>query len=302
MGSAVPYPWPVRLVPPTERQQGVARRTRELGFLLALVVTMCGCGASPTASRGLAPLPGSVVRAPTKTGDVLVPAGPKENGAAKAAMAASLRAERAAVAELPPGSKVVTGSLFVLADAPGPGGPSRVLAWVLQTVPKGGYPGPSCGPALAGHRPHCPEYNLRVDFVNALTGKWVMATETSTMLGRGPGAGSARQGVVVGGIWPCQGIVAPPVRFGAGLVQVLRGTVHFVADKDGSSTVLPRRGVAAQTVSQGKQYRFRLTPGQYVLRLLRDSAHPRTEPPLAFATVTVVAGRTVHANIPDACI
>ena len=105
MGSAVPYPWPVRLVPPTERQQGVARRTCELGFLLALVVTMCGCGASPTASRGLAPLPGSVVRALTKTGDVLVPAGPKENGAAKAAMAASLRAERAAVAELPQGQR-----------------------------------------------------------------------------------------------------------------------------------------------------------------------------------------------------
>jgi hypothetical protein len=156
------------------------RRARSLGPLLALAVTLYGCGGTPAASRILPPLPTSVVRALGTTGDAIVPAGPEESGAVKAATAASLLAQRAALAELPRESRVVAGSLFVLADAPGPG-PSRVLAWVLQTVPKGGYPVPSCGPPVsAGQRSHCPNYNLRVDFVNALTDKWIMATETST--------------------------------------------------------------------------------------------------------------------------
>ena len=124
-----------------------------------------------------------MVRAIGTTGDVIVPPSPKERAQAKAAMAKLPAAERSALAQLPRGSKVVSGSLFVLADAPGTGGPRRLLTWALQTVPKGGYPVPSCGPVLVGHRPHCPRYNLRVDLVNALTGKWVMATETSTVVG-----------------------------------------------------------------------------------------------------------------------
>ncbi len=290
----------MRLLSPAQGHGLRPQRALFFGLVVVLGAALSGCGGR-TALGALPPLPRQVVRAIGTTGDVIVPPSPKERAQAKAAMAKLPAAERSALAQLPRGSKVVSGSLFVLADAPGTGGPRRLLTWVLQTVPKGGYPVPSCGPVLLGHRPHCPTYNLRVDYVNALTGKWVMATETSTVVGR-RSQGAGGQGVVVGGIQPCEGIVGPPVAFVAGLVEVLRGTVHFAPNKAGSTTVLPRRGVAAQAVSRGQQYHFWLTPGRYVLRLLRDSSHPRTEPPLAFASVTVVAGSTVHANIPDACI
>jgi hypothetical protein len=195
----------VRLTSPAKCHQRSVRRTRSLGLLLVLALASCGCGAAPTSSRALPPLPNQGIRAISTTGDVIVSTSPKESRSTRAAKATLPAAERSALAQLPHGSRVVSGSLFLLADAPGPGEPTQVLAWVLQTVPKGGYPAPSCGPVLAGHRPHCPTYNLRIDFVNALTGKWIMATETSTALGRTSNSGSVRQGVVVGGIWPCEG-------------------------------------------------------------------------------------------------
>jgi hypothetical protein len=52
--------------------------------------------------------------------------------------------------------------------------------WAFQSLPKGGYVVPSDGPPGLGEGFRGP--NFRVDFVNASSGRWVMATESSTAL------------------------------------------------------------------------------------------------------------------------
>jgi hypothetical protein len=117
----------------------------------------------------------------------------------KGALSKFSAAEKAALAQLPAGSKLVAADLVTLVDGPGPGGPTRELAWAFQSLPRGGYVVPSDGPP--GLKEGLLRPNFRVDFVNASSGRWVMATESSSALTRAAALGRG-----------CPLLGGPPVR------------------------------------------------------------------------------------------
>ncbi|HZU13931.1 MAG TPA: hypothetical protein VFB58_13905 [Chloroflexota bacterium] len=117
--------------------------------------------------------------------------------------------------------------------------------------------------------------------------------------GTGLDLAMAPKGTVVGGIEPCEG---PPIRHGpryaAGTVTVLAGRASWIHRRhQGRRWTFPHRVVATTRVRRNQTYRFILPPGHYVLQG-RYSPPGNIEP---FTQVTVKAGHTVHANIPDIC-
>lgn len=89
-------------------------------------------------------------------------------------------------------------------------------------------------------------------------------------------------GFVVGGIDPCFGLAPPtPPPYQAGTVDVLRGTDR----------------VATETVPNGGMYRFTLPAGSYVLASRDVSRGPDVS-----IGVSVIAGETLHADIPSPCM
>ncbi|MGO8687139.1 MAG: hypothetical protein ACLQT7_08155 [Candidatus Dormibacteria bacterium] len=107
-------------------------------------------------------------------------------------------------------------------------------------------------------------------------------------------------GVVSGGIQPCSALaIAHEPRYAPGTVTVLRGEVGRRSTGPGSwSTVLPTQVVASQQVGLDATYTFALRPGAYVVvgRQAGLANAPR------WIEVTVRAGQTVDADIPNDCI
>jgi hypothetical protein len=83
----------------------------------------------------------------------------------------------------------------------------------------------------------------------------------------------------------------------AGTVVVLRGSVTEHTIAEGIKVVLPHTEVASQRVGDNAVYRFALSPGRYVLHVVRS----RLASELPFVSVTIIARQTVHANMPDLC-
>lgn len=110
---------------------------------------------------------------------------------------------------------------------------------------------------------------------------WACQTSTTPLPRSSPSA-SPGYGVVVGGIEACFGL-APltPPSYQAGTVDVLRGT----------------ETIASEVVATGGMYRFTLQPGNYVLAS-RDVARG----PDFRIDISVVAGQTLHADIPSPCM
>lgn len=120
-------------------------------------------------------------------------------------------------------------------------------------------------------------------------------------------------GVIVGAITACIGTSAAATGTSAsshghppsdgGTVVALRGQLHTTATAGGTrTTLLPTDPVAAQTVAPGQHYRFVLPPGHYILDLTHDTKTPHRTPPLRYTPITVKAGTTTTANIPNTCI
>lgn len=105
-------------------------------------------------------------------------------------------------------------------------------------------------------------------------------------------------GAVIGGIEPCIGISRLPVHFVSGTIVALRGSERIEPVAPGEyRSVLPPTEVAIRTVSDRQQYHFSLTPGHYVLHVVRSPSASE----LPIIGVTVEAHHTVRANMPDEC-
>ena len=110
-----------------------------------------------------------------------------------------------------------------------------------------------------------------------------------------------RQGgkaVVVGGIYPCEGIpIKGGPRYAAGTVTVLRGWLTRKSLGRGNyDDVFPAQLAGQETVRTNATYRFVLAPGHYILRArIRGNAYP-------FAQVTVRARTVSHLDIPNMCM
>lgn len=111
-----------------------------------------------------------------------------------------------------------------------------------------------------------------------------------------------RTGAVVGGIDPCEGTaVRGGPRYAAGTVRVarlarLRSSLAGV-EEERAALISSKQMVATATVAQNGLYRFRLSPGAYVLGAVfppPGNAHP-------FIGFTVRAGAVEHVNIPNMC-
>ena len=110
---------------------------------------------------------------------------------------------------------------------------------------------------------------------------------------------SATDGVVTGGIEPCQGaIVSGGPRYAEGTVTVLRGVVTWKPDGARQLAVFPATTVATVQVGRDASYRFALTPGDYVLRAFFP-APVNVQP---WVSVAVKPGATVQADIPNMCL
>lgn len=105
------------------------------------------------------------------------------------------------------------------------------------------------------------------------------------------------QGLVTGGIKPCQAIVNPNApRYAAGTVTVLKGRITYPAGS--GPLVFPTSIVATQTVGVNETYLLALDPGDYVLR----ARFPAPANAMPFAQVTVKAGIATPVDIPNMCI
>lgn len=119
-------------------------------------------------------------------------------------------------------------------------------------------------------------------------------------LGALSGCAASSLGTVTGGIQPCQALPAPGApEYAAGTVTVLQGAISWRST--GAWDVRPGaapRVVAQQQVPVDWRYSFSLKPGDEVLQ-----AHYL--PPAEIAptvSITLHAGETLHADIPNQCI
>ena len=110
----------------------------------------------------------------------------------------------------------------------------------------------------------------------------------------------ASDGIVVGGIVPCEGIpIENGPRYGAGKVDVLRGNVTWKDAGHGDKLlILPPTLVAEETVVANGTYRFELPAGSYVLRA--DLPPPANVQP--WVSVEVKSRASVRRDIPNMCI
>jgi hypothetical protein len=110
----------------------------------------------------------------------------------------------------------------------------------------------------------------------------------------------ARNGVVSGGIIPCQGIVIPDgPEYAAGTVTVLEGRVTWSSVSEANYiAIFPTRVIGQETIAANSTYRFALEPGQYVLEA-------RFTPPsnaAPYIDITVQPGDDIWVDIPNQCI
>ncbi|MGH9129371.1 MAG: hypothetical protein ACRDY2_10535 [Acidimicrobiales bacterium] len=98
----------------------------------------------------------------------IVPATTAESAVARVTHRAAVAA---ALHQLEPGSVAMAAELVELTNAQHPHGH---LVWAISDDPSGPHASPG---GCAGCTPP-PNYNLRVDFVDATTGKWLEADET----------------------------------------------------------------------------------------------------------------------------
>jgi hypothetical protein len=118
-----------------------------------------------------------------------------------------------------------------------------------------------------------------------------------------------RTGVVTGYLAACIGsapLPGHPLPVTPGTVTVVRGQAKLVMKtvRPGEwepELIIPAgRGEAAEHISDNYQqvFRFVLPPGRYALVGQFDGSHVAT----GFADVTVVAGKTVRADVPNLCM
>jgi hypothetical protein len=114
------------------------------------------------------------------------------------------------------------------------------------------------------------------------------------------GCSGPTTGVVRGGIQPCSALGIPvQPEYAPGTVTVLEGQVGQRSTGPGSWVfVLPANVVASEQVGRDATYAFTLRPGEYVLagRQLGEAAPGR------WVEITVRAGETMNADIPNDCI
>ena len=118
----------------------------------------------------------------------------------------------------------------------------------------------------------------------------------------GPAAGN---GIVTGHLAACSGI-APTARPGPvtpGTVVVLRGKITWKPDGPGAWHVVFPNGpaVAREHISDNydQTFRFALPPGHYVLAGRYDPSAGSGY--ATFREITVTAGATIQAELPDMC-
>jgi hypothetical protein len=110
----------------------------------------------------------------------------------------------------------------------------------------------------------------------------------------------ARDGVVSGGIIPCQGIViSNGPQYAAGTVTVLKGQVTWKSTVEGNYVGVFPTGVVDQlSVAPNATYRFALEPGRYVL----EARFPSPSNAAPYIDITVQPGDDVWVDIPNECI
>ena len=108
------------------------------------------------------------------------------------------------------------------------------------------------------------------------------------------------KGVVTGWIDACAAIIFQPAHpHAAGTVTVFRGRITMRPIGSGTyENVFPSPAVAQQSVGDGQQFTFALSPGHYVLR----GEYPSGGYPQPAIEVTVSAGQTTNRDIPNECI
>jgi hypothetical protein len=124
-----------------------------------------------------------------------------------------------------------------------------------------------------------------------------------------PSAGPAIQtGTVTGHLTACYGAVPPGTRSPVttpGTVTAVRGTVSLRPMGPGTwRSVLPTGPVVAQAhISDNyhQVFRFALPPGTYVLLGRYDDASYAPGTATTFTQVSVIAGKTLHADLISAC-
>jgi hypothetical protein len=110
----------------------------------------------------------------------------------------------------------------------------------------------------------------------------------------------ARNGVVSGGIIPCQGIeTSNGPQYAAGTVTVLKGQVTWKSTAEGNHEgVFPTSVVDQQSVATNAPYRFALEPGRYVL----EARFPPPSNAAPYIDITVQPGDDIWVDIPNQCI
>jgi len=119
----------------------------------------------------------------------------------------------------------------------------------------------------------------------------------------GPAGPATRTGTVTGHLSACDGpaiLPGHPLPVTPGTVTVVRGT----ARNTGQSIILPGGPVVARAhISNNyhQLYRFSLPPGTYVIigHYGQAAYAPGTYGP--YTQVSVIAGKTINADIPDDC-
>jgi hypothetical protein len=110
----------------------------------------------------------------------------------------------------------------------------------------------------------------------------------------------ARNGVVSGGIIPCQGLEIPNgSQYAAGTVTVLKGQVTWKSASGGNYVaIFPTSVVGQESVAANATYRFALEPGRYVM----EARFPQPSNAAPYIDITVQPGDDIWVDIPNQCI
>ena len=86
-----------------------------------------------------------------------------------------------------------------------------------------------------------------------------------------------------------------------GTVYVLRGAVSLTQSGYSELIALPTDEVTSAVTSPTQPFRFILEPGHYVLEAMFDGATPSPGPVGPYMAITVHAGVSLDATIPNRC-
>ena len=107
------------------------------------------------------------------------------------------------------------------------------------------------------------------------------------------------QGIVFGGLRPCDALGVSHLHYAAGTVSVLHGHVTWSPVSAGvAAASFPSAVAAEQTVGANSGYLFDLNPGRYVLR----GRYTGGSDAAPWVDVTVKAGSIQYVDVPDLCI